>query len=111
MALEMTAEDYQKKLSAVKKAARQDGLDMLLEEHELDAIVGITLGPSWMIDNINGDAFFGPSMNRLPAVGGHPHMTVPMGDIKGMPVGLSFVGARLSDAELAEIAVAFEKAR
>ena len=101
VALEMTVEEYQKKLAAIKKAAREDGLDKLLEEHRLDAIVGITIGPSWVIDDINGDAFYGPSMSSLPAVGGHPHITVPMGDIKGMPVGLSFVGARLSDAELA----------
>ena len=111
VALEMTVEEYQKKLAAIKKAAREDGLDKLLEEHQLDAIVGITIGPSWVIDDINGDAFYGPSMSSLPAVGGHPHITVPMGDIKGMPVGLSFVGARLSDAELAAIAAAFEKAR
>ena len=111
VALEMTEDEYQEKLSAIKNAARQDGLDKLLEEYRLDAIVGITVGPSWLIDDINGDAFFGPSMASLPAVGGHPHMTVPMGDIKGMPVGLSFVGARLSDAELAAIAAAFEKAK
>ena len=64
-----------------------------------------------MIDDINGDAFHGPSISSLPAVGGHPHITVPMGEISGMPVGLSFIGARLSDAELAAIAAAFEEAR
>ncbi len=111
VALEMSVDEYHQKLNAIKRAAREDGLDKLLKEHRLDAIVGITVGPSWMIDDINGDAFHGPSISSLPAVGGHPHITVPMGEISGMPVGLSFIGARLSDAELAVIAAAFEQAR
>ncbi len=110
-ALEMTEPQYQEKLAKIKKAAREDGLDKLLQEHDLDVIVGITAGPSWMIDDINGDAFHGPSMSSLPAIGGHPHITVPMGDIKGMPVGLSFVGTRLAGAKVAAIAAAFEDAR
>jgi amidase len=111
LALEMTEAQYKETLAKIKKAAREDGLDKLLQDHELDVIVGITVGPSWMIDDINGDAFHGPSMSSLPAVGGHPHITVPMGDIKGMPVGLSFVGSRYADAEVAAIAAAFEEAR
>ena len=107
-ALEMTAEQYREKLAAIRRAAREDGLDRLLGEHQLDVIVGITVGPAWMIDDINGDASHGPSMSSLPAIGGHPHITVPMGDIRGMPVGLSFVGSRLADAEIAAIAAAFE---
>lgn len=111
LALDMTEEQYQETLARIKKAAREDGLDKLLTQHKLDVIVGITAGPGWMIDDINGDAFHGPSMSRLPAIGGHPHITVPMGDIKGMPIGLSFVSARFTDPELAAFAAAFEQAR
>ncbi len=111
LALEMTEAQYQETLAKMKKAAREDGLDKLLQDNQLDVIVGITAGPGWMIDDINGDAFHGPSMSSLPAIGGHPHITVPMGDIKGMPIGLSFVGARFSDPDVAAIAAAFEDAR
>ena len=107
----MTEAQYQETLAKMKKAAREDGLDKLLQDNQLDVIVGITAGPGWMIDDINGDAFHGPSMSSLPAIGGHPHITVPMGDIKGMPIGLSFVGARFSDPDVAAIAAAFEDAR
>ncbi|MBO6657942.1 MAG: hypothetical protein JJ934_13660 [Pseudomonadales bacterium] len=111
LALEMTEAQYQETLTKIKQAAREDGLDKLLQDNQLDVIVGITAGPGWMIDEINGDAFHGPSMSSLPAIGGHPHITVPMGDIKGMPIGLSFVGARLSDPDVAAIAAAYEDAQ
>ncbi len=109
--LPLTEAEYQEKLARMKQATRADGIDALLANHDLDVIVGISGGPAWMIDDINGDAFHGPSMSSFPAIGGHPHITVPMGNIKGMPIGLSFVGARFSDAELAAIAAAFEQSR
>lgn len=108
--LALTESEYLEKLTKIKTASRQDGLDAALDNNKFDALIGISVGPAWTIDDINGDAFHGPSMSSLPAVGGHPHITVPMGDIRGMPIGLSIIGRRFADAEIAEIAAAFQAA-
>lgn len=109
--LSLTEAQYRQKLSAIRKAAREDGLDHLISANNLDVLIGTTGGPAWTIDDVNGDAFHGPSISSLPAVGGHPHLTVPMGDIRGLPVGLSFIGSRLDDAWIATIAAAYEANR
>ena len=109
--LPLTEVEYQQKLNAIRKAAREDGLDRLLGENNLDVLIGTTGGPAWTIDDINGDVFHGPSISSFPAVGGHPHLTVPMGDIRGLPIGLSFIGRRFDDAQLASIAAAYEANR
>lgn len=102
-ALQVTEKDYQRMLADAKKATREDGLDKLYKDHNLDALIGITVGPAWKIDHINGDAFFGPSMSSFPAIGGHPHITLPTGKIADMPVGVSFVGKRYQDHLLAQL--------
>jgi amidase len=109
--LPLTEVEYQQKLNAIRKAAREDGLDRLLGENNLDVLIGTTGGPAWTIDDINGDTFHGPSISSFPAVGGHPHLTVPMGDIRGLPIGLSFIGRRYDDALIAAIAAAYEAKR
>jgi len=109
--LPLTEAQYKQKLSAIKKAAREDGLDHLIGANKLDVLIGTTVGPAWTIDDVNGDAFHGPSISSFPAVGGHPHLTVPMGDIRGLPIGLSFIGSRLDDAKIATIAAAYEANR
>lgn len=108
--LELSEEQYQQLVGKIKRETAEQGLDALFEQHDLDALIGITTGPAWMIDSINGDAFFGPSLSTYPATAGHPHITVPMGQIGGMPVGISFIGQRFNDANLAEIARAYELA-
>lgn len=107
--LALSEEGYRRKLEAIRAATRDHGLDLLFTEHKLDALIGITGGPAWMIDSINGDTFFGPSLSTYPAIAGNPHITVPMGDIRGMPVGLSLVGRRFEDHNLAAIARAYER--
>ena len=109
--LPLTEVEYQQKLNAIRKAAREDGLDRLLGENNLDVLIGTTGGPAWTIDDINGDTFHGPSISSFPAVGGHPHLTVPMGDIRDLPIGLSFIGRRYDDALIAAIAAAYEAKR
>ncbi len=109
--LPLTEVEYQQKLSAIRKAAREDGLDRLIGANKLDVLIGTTGGPAWTIDDVNGDTFHGPSISSFPAVGGHPHLTVPMGDIRGLPIGLSFIGRRFDDARLAAIAAAYEANR
>lgn len=109
--LPLTETDYQEKLAAIRKASSNDGLDPLFADHKLDALIGITTGPAWIIDDVNGDAFHGPSITSFPAVAGNPHITVPMGDIRGLPIGLSLIGKRYDDAHIAAIAAAFEDNR
>ncbi|WOJ93653.1 amidase family protein [Congregibacter variabilis] len=103
-------EDYRKKRLATQKAMREDGLDRLFAEHKLDAIVGITEGPGWMIDWVNGDADFGPSMAGPAAVAGNPHITLPLGKVAHLPLGISLIGERWQDHKLAAIAVHLETA-
>ena len=91
-------------------AAGVNGIDKLLAAHKLDALVGPTAGPSWKIDAVNGDQFSGGGAGSLAAVAGYPHLTVPMGSVRGLPVGLSFMGAKWSDARILSLGFAYEQA-
>jgi amidase len=64
-----------------------------------------------VIDAANGDLFTGGGAGSLPAVAGYPHLTVPMGLVKGLPVGLSFIGPKWSEQMLLSLGYAFEQAR
>ena len=91
-----------------KRLAGPEGIDRLLAEGGgLDALVAPTGGPAWVIDLVNGDHDIA-SASTLPAVAGYPHLTVPMGDVDGLPVGLSFIGPAWSDRRLLEMGAAFE---
>ena len=91
-------------------AAGVDGIDKLLAADKLDALVGPTVGPAWKIDAVNGDQFTGGGAGSLAAVAGYPHLTVPMGTVRGLPVGLSFMGAKWSDARILSYGFAYEQA-
>ena len=91
-------------------AAGVNGIDKLLAANKLDALVGPTAGPSWKIDAVNGDQFSGGGAGSLAAVAGYPHLTVPMGTVRGLPVGLSFMGAKWSDARILSLGFAYEQA-
>jgi amidase len=86
----------------------EQGIDRLLAADQLDAIVAPTGGPAWTTDLVTGDHFLG-SASMLAAVSGYPHITVPMGDVRGLPVGLSFFGAAWSEAKLIGMAYAYEQ--
>lgn len=99
---------YAAALETSKTIARS-GLDAILDEHELDALIAPTNGPAWMIDLVNGDAYSIGS-SSLAAVSGYPSITVPAGQVAGLPVGLSFMGKPWNEKQLIEIAYAFEQA-
>ncbi|HMB38901.1 MAG TPA: amidase [Wenzhouxiangellaceae bacterium] len=105
----LSDEAYNEALAAVQKATRTEGIDKLLAEHELDALIAPTGSAAWTIDLINGDHFIGGS-SSLAAISGYPNITVPMGQVFGMPVGLSIFGAKFSEPVLIEIASGFEHA-
>ncbi|MDB5470189.1 MAG: amidase [Caulobacter sp.] len=101
--------DYLKAKATADKVAR-GGLDKLLADNEVVALVGPTLGPSWMIDPVLGDRYVGGGAGNAAAVAGYPHLTVPMGLVRGLPVGLSFVGPKWSEATLLNLGYAYEQA-
>jgi amidase len=103
----LSDQEYLDALELVQNASR-GGIDGLIAEHELDALVAPTGAPAWKIDLINGDHFMGGS-SSYPARAGYPNITVPMGRVRSMPVGLSFIGAALSEPTLIEMAYAFEQ--
>ena len=99
--------------TAKEKAARlagPEGIDRLLKEHKVDFLIGVTNGPAWTMDLVNGDNFSGPSASQLPAVAGYPHLTVPMGAVEGLPIGISFIGEKWSDAEVLAVGHRYELA-
>jgi amidase len=85
------------------------GIDAVLEEHDLDALVAPTSSPSWPIDLVNGDLFLGASSSPA-AIAGYPIVNVPMGDAFGLPVGLSIMGTAWSEPTLIKVASGFEAA-
>ena len=91
------------------RLTRTEGLDRVLAEHKLDAIVGPTGGPAWKTDLVNGDSFGGGSSTPA-AVSGYANITVPAGFIHGLPVGLSFMGPAWSEHTLIRLTYAFEQA-
>lgn len=101
--------EYRKALANGLRHARTYGIDAILRRKRLHALIAPTGGPAWLIDPINGDAS-GASATSPPAVAGYPHVTVPMGQVSGLPVGLSFIGPAWSDARLLQYAYAFEQA-
>lgn len=92
-----------------KRLAGQDGLLAALEANRLDAVIAPSTSPAWMIDPVLGDHFVGAGY-AMAAVAGTPSLTVPMGDVEGLPVGLTWMGYAYSEAELLGFAFAFEKA-
>ena len=103
----LTDEAYLAALETSKRIARS-GIDTIMDEKELDALIAPTNGPARPIDLINGDAS-GIGSSSLAAVSGYPSITVPAGFISGMPVGLSFMGKAWNEKQLIEIAYAFEQ--
>ena len=92
------------------RLSRTGGIDKVLAEHRLDAIVAPTGGPAWLTDPVQGDHFSGGGFSSLAAVAGYPHITVPAGTIFGLPVGISFFASAWSEPALIRLAYAFERA-
>jgi amidase len=85
-------------------------IDDIIADNKLDAICGVTSGLSWCIDLINGDYDTGFSYSTPAAMAGYPHITVPMGLVHGLPLGLSFVGGAYTEPQLLTLAYAYEQA-
>jgi amidase len=105
----ITADVYQQSLINAHKLARDQGIDAVLQQFNLDAIITPTNQPSWTTDLIDGDHFQGADSTPA-AVAGYPHITVPAGSAFGLPLGLSFHGTAWSEPKLIALAYAFEQA-
>lgn len=102
--------DYRKARENSFRLAGPEGIDRLLRDNNVVALVGPTMPPAWPIDVVNGDQISGGGAGGLAAVAGYPHLTVPMGLVKGLPVGLSFIGPKWSDGMILSLGYAYEQA-
>ncbi|UVO55272.1 amidase [Sphingomonas sp. SUN039] len=102
--------DYLAALKLSRDGAR-GVLDRLMADNKVALLVAPTQGPAWMIDPVQGDQAEGPSASSLPAMSGYPHLTVPMGQVMGLPVGLSFMGPAWSEGALLNAGDAYERVR
>jgi len=101
--------EYREALAACAKGSRADTLDKAFDTHKLDAIIAPTGGLAWLTDPVNGD-HYGTSFSTPAAVAGYPHLTVPCGLVRGLPMGLSFVGPAWSEWRLLALGHAYEQA-
>jgi amidase len=90
---------YKDALETSRRLAGTEGLDRLISENKLDLFIAPTTTAAWRVDMVYGDVN-GDSFTQLPAISGYPHLTVPMGMVQGLPVGLSFIGPKWSEAML-----------
>ena len=105
----LDSEEYLNALSSLKKMSQKLGIDRIMNEYNLDAIIAATGSPAWTTDLINGDNY-NISSSSPAAWAGYPNISVPMGNIHGLPVGLSFFGRAWSEPTLIEICYGFEQA-
>ncbi|MDE2795465.1 MAG: amidase [Gemmatimonadota bacterium] len=106
----LTDSEYLDAVHAIQRGNREDGIDAVMNEHNLDAIVAPTRGLAWKTDHILGDSLGGGSSAGPAAIAGYPDVTVPMGFVSGLPVGVSFFGRAWSEPTLLRIAYAYEQA-
>lgn len=100
---------YRKARSDARRLAGKDGLVAALDGNRLDAVIAPSMSPAWLTDPVLGDHFVGAGYG-VAAVAGTPSITVPMGDVNGLPVGLVFMGRAYSEPELLGFGYAFEQA-
>jgi amidase len=106
----LSDKDYVEARERGRRLAGIEGIDAALTKDHLDALIAPTTGAAWTTDWVNGDHFLGGGVSTAPAVAGYPHITVPMGLVRGLPVGLSLVGTAWSEPKLISYAYAFEQA-
>ena len=108
----LSEQKYRAELARNRLLARTQGIDAVMAKYRLDALVAPTGGPAWLIDLVNGDGGMAaaPGPSTVTSVAGYPHITVPMGYVGGLPVGLSFFGRAWSEPTLIKLAYTYEQA-
>jgi amidase len=105
----LTDRAYLEGRAAMTRSSRDDGIDALVSEHQLDAVLAPTTDPAWLTDHENGDPGTGGSSAGLAAVAGYPSITVPMGFVGQLPVGVSIFGPAWSEPTLLTLAYGYEQ--
>ena len=107
----LTDPEYLNAVRTIQQATREDGIDRVMSEHRLDAIVAPTTGLPFPTDHIKGDPWAGMGYSASPAaIAGYPDITVPMGFVSGLPAGVSFFAGAWSEPTLISVAYAYEQA-
>ena len=108
----LTDAKYRAALARNHRMSRALGIDAVMTKHTLDALVAPTGGPAWFTDLVNGDSSAANSdaPSTVTSVAGYPHITVPAGYVRGLPVGMSFFGRAWSEPTLLKLAYAYEQA-
>ncbi len=101
---------YKEARATSLRLAGKDGIDAMLAASNVAALVAPTSSPAWPIDAVLGDQSPGGGAGNYAAIAGYPHLTVPMGAVRGLPVGLSFIGPAWSEARLLGLGYAYEQA-
>jgi amidase len=105
----LKGKEYLAALATCRRLSRTEGIDAALKKHRLDALIAPTDSPAWMTDFVDGDHFIGGS-STAAAVAGYPSITVPAGNVFGLPVGISFFAGAWSEPTLIRLAFSFEQA-
>lgn len=105
----LTDPAYIDAITTIQRQTRTEGIDAIMDQHNLDAVVAPTAGMAWITDPILGDRFDGGFSGEPAAIAGYPDITVPMGFVAELPVGISFFGRAWSEPTLLRIAYAFEQ--
>ncbi len=105
----LTDQAYRDALAKCRRLSRAEGIDAVMDQYQLDALVAPTTGPAPVTDYVYGDRDTGGSTSPA-AVAGYPSITVPAGLVSGLPVGISFFGRAFSEPKLLQVAFAFEQA-
>jgi len=105
----LTSNEYLGALAKCHRLLRAEGIDSVIKKYRLDALVAPTDSPAWLTDLVDGDHFLGGS-SQAAAVAGYPSVTVPVGFVFGLPVGISFFGRAWSEPKLIRLAYSFEQA-
>jgi len=106
---DLQSKEYKEALATMLKVTRDEGIDKVMDKFRLDALMAPTGTAAWKTDLINGDHYIGGS-SSLAAISGYPNISVPMGFIDALPVGISFFGAEWSEPTLISIAYSYEQA-
>lgn len=104
-------EGYKAALEKIVTASGVNGIDKFLGENSVEVLVAPSFGPSWLVDAVYGDnTLGGAGAGYLAAIAGYPHLTVPMGTVRGLPVGLSFISTAGEDAAVLSFGYDYEQA-
>lgn len=107
---DLNSKAYKDALETCRRYSQKEGIDQVVDENKLDAIIAPSNGPTWMIDTVSGDCGSGyVGSSSLAAVAGYPNITVPAGFAKELPIGVSFFGKAWTEATLIKIAYSFEQ--